>query len=72
MARHERRRTWTLWDRRSRAAAEARGQEDQAREYQAAVARILAEPTRSLPVVYPVSAPLLTPGQAARADGSGR
>lgn len=65
MARHGRRRR--LWIRDSRSRAAERAEREQLEEYQAAVRRILREPTQLLPV--PPSAPLLTRGQAFRSGG---
>ena len=59
---------FTLWRRtdRRRQEALAEAQRRDAAEAQAAIARMLTEPTAGLPVIAPRVAPLLTPGQAFR------
>ena len=67
---HRQRHAWILWRRKRSVAeilAEARARDEE--EHRAAVARILSQPTARLPVITPrpVTAPLLTRGQADRA-----
>lgn len=65
MARHQRR--WMRFGLGDRDAILLAAAEEQAREHEAAVRRILQEATQLLPTVP--SAPLLTPGQEFRSGG---